>query len=543
MKAATASSPIRMAPAIQKCTPKARRRFWIGCICIALVIVLGLMASWLFWFCKKGATWNGGGAIPQALNQAAQGLDSYDMKLVLDADNMSLTGTLNAHFTSHDAYGLNEIVFHLYPNAFSDEDTLPLEAGDISLCYPLGFNESSIRIQNPTINGQGVSYAVGSTNNTVLRLMLDTPLKDGQSCDIAMDFTVKLPLSCGRFGYGPTSVNLCNFYPQLAFYDGKQWRTDAYTAIGDPFYSACANYTVELTAPEDYKIASSGICTLLDTKDGASTWRFDAPAMRDFALCMSKSYQVSSRQVGDTTVFSFWHTQASGEAALNAASEAIRQFSERLGNYPYPTFCVAQSNLYFSGMEYPGLVLIDGSYYTSLTRESLEYVVMHETAHQWFYSLVGNDQIKEAWLDEGFAEYMTLTGMSHWKGKLAGNALWSTQAEQLLSYAQRNFSGDMDAVYNRMDFPISDYPSTLVYNALVYAKGALMLRDLADELTPARLDAILKAYVQENAFGVAHKEDFLDTLNRLSESDYTQWLQLKLNPSRYVPVTDDEDGE
>ena len=86
--------------------------------------------------------------------------------------------------------------------------------------------------------------------------------------------------------------------------------------------------------------------------------------------------------------------------SLDAGVKAVKAFSDMIGPYPYPTLSVVQTDFFIGGMEYPNIVLIDQSMYDESEAGMLEYVIVHEVGHQWFYGVVGNDQVMEPWLDE-----------------------------------------------------------------------------------------------------------------------------------------------
>ena len=93
---------------------------------------------------------------------------------------------------------------------------------------------------------------------------------------------------------------------------------------------------------------------------------------------------------------------------LKAGIDSIKTFNNLFGEYPYDTYSVIASDFYIGGMEYPTLVMIDQSLYNEKDKFLLEYVIAHETAHQWWYSVIGNDEISEPWLDEALTEYSTI---------------------------------------------------------------------------------------------------------------------------------------
>jgi aminopeptidase N len=117
-------------------------------------------------------------------------------------------------------------------------------------------------------------------------------------------------------------------------------------------------------------------------------------------------FQAVSENAAGTTVTSYFLPQheAAGQVVLAHTAASLRLYSDIYGLYPYTELDVVEAPLGFRGMEYTGLILIGSDLYDD-QREYLTFLVAHETAHQWWYSVVGNDPYLHPWLDEGLAEY------------------------------------------------------------------------------------------------------------------------------------------
>ena len=123
--------------------------------------------------------------------------------------------------------------------------------------------------------------------------------------------------------------------------------------------------------------------------------------MRDFTVTAATDYRTKSRVVRDSIVRVYYRPGAPGAAMLDAAADAFDALERRLGSYPHRTFRVAQSAGAY-GMESPGLIWIP----TGVPAANLRYLAAHETAHQWFYGIVGNDQSKQPFADEAAADFV-----------------------------------------------------------------------------------------------------------------------------------------
>jgi hypothetical protein len=350
------------------------------------------------------------GAGTQTVNEIApiEKGNVYKISAELNTDDKTLIAKQSITYLNTENVELKEIYFHVYTNAFNSKETAPFLFDDFNRAYSRGFEPGNTVVDSvKTKSGQILKHSFQGEGNTILKVELAEPLKPGAAVELAMDYSVSIPPANERFGYGENHFNLGNWYPVAAVFDKSGWNLDKYYPIGDPFYSDSSNYEVTIKAPKEYIIAASGNY-LSDKEEGNSRiWEFQGSSMRDFAFIANKDFKVAEQTVNGTIVKSYYYKEDAkrGKEALEIGANSIKVFNEKFGKYPYPTYSVVET-VFPSGMEYPGLVYISDNYYKSFSnKDLLTIVVVHETAHQWFYSLIGNDQIDEAWLDEGFATY------------------------------------------------------------------------------------------------------------------------------------------
>src|SRR5690606_31965520 len=118
----------------------------------------------------------------------------------------------------------------------------------------------------------------------------------------------------------------------------------------------------------------------------------EAKLMRDFAWVASKDYKIKKEKVDSTEIKLYYldTKNATIKHSLKAGVNAIRTFNKIFGKYPYNQYSIVMTE-FPSGMEYPGIVFISNDYFVYDRRDMLEIVIVHETAHQWWYGLVGNN--------------------------------------------------------------------------------------------------------------------------------------------------------
>ena len=442
----------------------------------------------------------------QALLQASRGLDVYEVEAVYDEKARTLLCTQRVVYQNRSQDDLDSVYFHLYPNAFKREETSPavLSGGKDE------FEPGEIFIEDVQVNGAACAWAVAGEDESALRV--PAALAPGGQAQIELRYRVEIPKLAYRWGEANGVVSVANAFPIAAIYERGAWRLDEYGPVGDPFYSACANWTLSLTVPEGFVVSAGGAVREAETKDGQTWILAEALAARDMAFSMSRRYAQAQQRVGDVLISSYALRPKDAEAALEYAMSALEQLQTMLGAYPFPTLTLAQKDIGgYGGMEYSGFMLLDDSLYSG-DRQLLERVVAHETAHQYFGMLAGSDQVEEPWMDEAFCEYMTLMYYDKEYGRQAFDALYAQRIEPALRITH--------PIGVTAGSAITSFTSGAEYVQLVYQKGAGMLHGIREALGEARFLEALRTYIDKYAFGIATREDFTVTMQ---EATGTSW--------------------
>jgi aminopeptidase N len=174
----------------------------------------------------------------------------------------------------------------------------------------------------------------------------------------------------------------------------------------------------------------------------------------------------------------------------------VQIFDERFGPYPFTELDLVSTPTSAYGIEYPGMLAIAVRLYgpnSEYPPAYLESTVAHEVAHQWFYSVVGNDQQGEPWLDEALAQYSTTA----YYGDLYGPEAASGFRASLYERWQRVEDAPIP-----IGLSVGDY-SAKEYGAIVYGRGPLFVEALADAMGQPAFDRFLRDYYQTHAWGVA----------------------------------------
>ena len=449
-------------------------------------------------------------------------------------ENEFLKGELLLNYVNKNEYTINELYFNLYTNAFkSEENVLNVAISDrINEAYPNGFDEGYITINNVIFNNKNVEYTL-EENEQILKINTGQ-IKENEKVTIEISFEEKLPDSPMRYGYGENTFNFGNWYPILCpFEDGKPIIT-TYVANGDPFYSECADYYVTICASPEFRIATSGKILSKNTQNPMETkWQIEGKNIRDFAFVISKYFNLKSIKVGNTLIYSYYlENDDAGQMALQYAKDAITCYNAMFGEYPYETYSVVSCDFYIGGMEYPNLVYIDKSLYNDIFYEALEEVVVHETAHQWWYGIIGNNELKEAWIDEGLTQYSVALYLE----KMYGEERYNLFLKENEAYCKTVFEIVKDVVGNvnkKIDRPTKEFEHWLLYDALTYDVSALMLDNLRKSIGNESFFNGLKGYYETNKFKTVNKNKFLKDFSNFSKSDINAYLEPWLMGSVY----------
>ncbi len=436
----------------------------------------------------------------------------YNLKLTVDVDRATVAGYQRIRYTNTKMVTLDTLYLRLFPNA-------PAYGGTMTVTHL-------------TMDGRAVE-PVMELEDSALRVPMESALGPGDQIEVALDFILNLPTdehpadsqepAAGyrQLGAYEDTVALANAYPMVAVYD-EEWKVELAPAYGDAVFSEVAFFDVSITAPSTMTLAASGTCTSSISAPGQRTWSCVAPLMRDFNAVLGEHYRVKSREVDGITVNSVYYTEggAGGEEALEYASNALRLFNTRIGAYPYLELDVVETPTLAGGIEYPGLVVINTWYYDD-GGAGMEWLVVHEVLHQWWYGLVGNDQVNDPWLDEALTQYCTLLYLEEQYGQDVADdlveSLFRGPYERL-----REAGGDKPA-----GLPVAAYTRS-EYAPVVYEKGPLYFHALRQRVGVGSFWEILATYFEQNRYRIATPEDWLAAVELVTDDEhrdlYQEWI-------------------
>ena len=421
----------------------------------------------------------------------------YEITAEYIPENRTLTGVMKVTFENDTDNEISVLKFNLYPNAYrKDALYTPLSQAYKNAAYYAGESYGEIVISS--VNGSKNWEVMGEDEN-ILYAYLERPLYPGDRVVLDVGFMTKLAEVNHRTGVTKYTVNLCNFFPILCGLKNGGFYECVYYSDGDPFYADCADYKMTLTLPKEYLAVSTGKIAEERMLESKKVYTMYASNVRDFALILSEKYRVLKVNEGDTELFYYYYQDEDAQRTLDGAVESFRYFEKTFGEYPYPTYTLAETGFCYGGMEYPALSLISDG----LKEGERIRAVVHETAHQWWAITVGSDQIENAWQDEGLAEYSALLFFENYEK-------YGFTREDIVAASLREYRSYYDAygsVLGRADTSMTrhlkDFLSEYEYRCLAYDKAVVMFDTLRKSVGDKKFLSALKRYYENNRFQLA----------------------------------------
>ena len=240
--------------------------------------------------------------------------------------------------------------------------------------------------------------------------------------------------------------------------------------------------------------------------------------MREFASMLGLSMQQAKETRGEVTIHSYALSGGSAQRGAGIAKNVLDTLSPILGNYPYSTLTVAQADMAYAGMEYPNLLMVQRELYLPGRELELELTIAHEIIHQWFYGIIGSDQYNAPWLDESLTSYLSVVYFERTGNTAAYGALNS------------RYLVERGALGGRIDGALSSYPTEDAYVNSAYWRGAAMFAALREKIGDEAFFNGLRAYIENNAYGVATRAELIGAFEQASGIPLTEWFNQWLAP-------------
>ena len=473
---------------------------------------------------------------------------------------LAAKGTLTYHNRSPDT--LPEVYVHLLHNLFA-----PGARHNTDVPWSVeGVDLSRVAAQGQELKPsekEAIGYEV---DGTVMRIRLPRPLAPGAS--VSLDFSWRLripPDGAPRGGQDGETYYINYWYPQMAVYDDLTgWQVDQYLGNAE-FYMGYGNYDVALTLPEGWLVTSTGeltnpaqvlsaqtrarldsartapgivrVVTEADRAPGTSTargtngkltWRFRADSVRDVSWATSAKYlwDATSAAVGDhngdgqpdkAAIHAFYRPElrpSHWDESARYSQHSLEFFSKYLLPYPYPHMTAVDGPTSCGGMEYPMMTCIGGQWDTL----GLYEVTTHEIGHMWFPMLIGSDEKRYAWMDEGLTQFNQSQAMADFfKG-------FDDEERNRRNYLDFAESGGEVELMRHGD----RYPTYNSYGVASYYKPATVLVALRAVLGEETFNKAFREYARRWLYKHPSPADLFNTFESISGRDlswfWRSWL-------------------
>lgn len=458
---------------------------------------------------------------------------TYNISVRLNEKEKALHGYEKLVYKNNSPNTLNYIWFHIYPNAYKNENTALFQQINTDETRKKKLDKITYGyIDSLAFKVNGIAATVEPHPNTqyidIIKLILPQPLKPNESIIIETPFYVKLPTYFSRSGYADGEIMACQWYPKPAVYDAEGWHEMPYLDMGE-FYSEYATYKVNITVPATMIVGATG--TLQTTselneykrlgtinaanrtakpalyqgkKNAYKTLAYYQDNVVDFAWFADEDFVIQYDTVLLHTgkvvdAFTYYHNkkQSLWTQSIDYAKDATRYYSRYIGEYAYPVVQVVEGpkNNSSGGMEYPTITLITSP---DANAERLDAVIAHEIGHNWFMGMLGSNERMHTWLDEGMNTYYQFRyeAEKYRSNSIFGNAIPATVKKlpvneflniiytQLLSIPMES----------EIDIPAYEFKTKDDYGLISYIKAALWMYFIEVTISQEKVDAAFQHY-------------------------------------------------
>ena len=474
----------------------------------------------------------------------------YDIEVTLDEGGRRIEGRERITYTNNSPDSLRSLWLQLDQNLFR-EDSYGARRAPEDARHGGFFDDGGFELGGVTLERDGeTAVPEYRIEDTMMEILLDRPLPPaGQRLSIDIEFAFEIPQSgADRMGYvevGHASIyELAQWYPRMFTYDDVHgWNAMPYLGQGE-WYLEYGTFDVAITVPREFVVMATGelenqaevltdeqirrlerargsaeTVMIIDADEagegstrpagqGPLTWRFHAEDVRDFAWAASDAFVWDAAGWEDVLIMSAYPEESMGAAGFTGwerSTEYLRHsivhYSEKWSRYPYPVAInVAGVAL---GMEYPMIVFC-----AHQARGAFLFAVTdHEIGHTWFPMVVGSDERRYAWMDEGFNTFINYYSGIEFSG-----------GEPVLAAGMT--PGQIAADMRGGRLPVLTLPDSIGEDAigtLAYHKPAAVLVLLREQiLGPEVFDEAFREYIRRWSYKHPTPADFIRTMEDVS---------------------------
>jgi hypothetical protein len=496
--------------------------------------------------------------LPEALSPRNA---SYDITVRLDPVRKEIKGRETIRWRNISAATSNELQFHLYWNAWRNDDSTWLRESRLRAQAPArprdvvrrpeetgASDVTSIKVTPAGGVAADLTAAIrylapddgNGADRTVMAVTLPDTVGPAATVQIEIEWTGRIPFAAARTGWIGDYFFFGQWFPKIGVLEDGGWNTHQFHNATE-FYADFGVYNVQMTVPGGYTLGATGReMRRVDNADGTTTHSYHADDVADFGWTTSPSFVEERRAFNHPKLPSvemrlLLRPEHRGQETRQfaAAAAALEYYGQWFGAYPYGNITIVdpadQSNS--DGMEYPMIFTGRANWLSPASVATPDLTITHETGHQWWYGVVATNEFENGWMDEGFNTWATARVIEETR---RSNLMAVRTFGGFIPYAlnvplSREVDGNRMPAY-RPDAK-SDAQTTPTFrywprsaNAITYAKTALWMHTLERHLGWPTMQKVMATYFDRWKFRHPRPQDFFQVVNEVSGQDLTSFF-------------------
>ncbi|HXB32577.1 MAG TPA: M1 family metallopeptidase, partial [Puia sp.] len=450
---------------------------------------------------------------------------NYSIDVTLTDSTHSLDGHISIQYINNSPDTLTYIWIHCWPNAYRNDRTAFSEQrlgnGQTDFYFSNKDRYGYINHLEFRADGQLARMEDHPQYIDIIRVILPSPLAPGARVTLTTPFHVKLPYEFSRSGYYMGAYQVTQWYPKPAVYDSYGWHPIPYLDQGE-FYSEFGDFDVRITLPRRFVVAATGELQDSVITAPTKTLHYHQNNIHDFAWFADRHFQtnhdtlrLASGRIID--VYSFYTPTAipAWRHSIQFIKDAVRFRSALIGEYPFNVVTAVQAwQGDEGGMEYPTITAI---HIPKGTDKDLDLTIEHEVGHNWFYAVLGTNERRYPWMDEGINSYYDnrYTELKYPAGSHPTYPTWL--ANKIPADGDPVLMNSQAAIH--LDQPISTPSENFTadnYELIAYTKTAVWMKLLQDTLGIALMDSCMREYFRAWQFRHPDPGDFKAVITNTS---------------------------
>ena len=482
---------------------------------------------------------------------------NYDIDVTLDPATRTLTGTEIITWRNPGAIPAYSIRLHLYWNAFRNTRSTWLKQRQLAGDNALGAApESDFGYTNVTslkqLNPDGTETELprfrhispddqNQDDRSLAAADLPTAVHPGETMRLKVSWTGRFPRNFDRTGAIGNYFFVSQWFPKLGVFTDGGWVAHQFFANSE-FFADFGRYDVRMTVPSGFIVGATGAEQSRTPAGDRITYRYVEDNVHDFAWIASpnvveRTQRFEHAGLPPVNMRLLLHPDKThlADRHFAAAAATLRYYGEWFGPYPYQSLTIVDPAFRSEseGMEYPTIFTAGSRWLSPRQTNDPEYVVIHETGHQFWQGMVANNETEHAWLDEGINEYADSRLQSvafqpnYLVQRFFGDFIpWQYRDIALTRATDTNWMNAFRRVADRDTLSTPTWvlwPDT--HQALSYHKAALMLHTLERLHSWEVMQRVLSTFFTRWQYKHPAPDDFFSVLSEVTKQDHAWFVE------------------